>query len=223
MRRLILPLLFGLCGAAVLVALGLWQLQRLAWKEGVLAAIEARIGAPPAPLPPQPDAATDAYRAVALSGRFAGRALDVLASVRRRGPGYRVVAAFETDDGRRILVDRGFVPEASRGAGHAADGPVAFAGNLHWPDETDRFTPAPDTARALWFARDVAAMAAALGTEPVLVVARDDTGGGVAPLPVDTAHIPNDHLGYAIQWFALAAVWTGMTLLYLWRIRRGTT
>ncbi len=57
-------------------------------------------------------------------------------------------------------------------------------------------------------------MAAALDTEPVLIVAREaDRRRGRAPLPVDTAGIPNDHLQYAITWFALAVVWAGMTLL----------
>jgi surfeit locus 1 family protein len=65
-------------------------------------------------------------------------------------------------------------------------------------------------------------MAAALGTEPVLIVARTDTGDGITPLPVDTAGIPNNHLNYALTWFCLAAVWLGMTLLLLWRIRRRT-
>ena len=97
-----------------------------------------------------------------------------------------------------------------------------ITGNLHWPQERDRFTPEPDAASGLWFARDVPQMAAALGTEPVLVVARavEPADGAFTPLPVDTAGIPNDHLGYALTWFSLAAAWAGMTLLLLWRIRR---
>jgi surfeit locus 1 family protein len=65
-------------------------------------------------------------------------------------------------------------------------------------------------------------MAAALGTEPVLVVARsvEGTAPRAQAMPVDTEGIPNDHLGYAIQWFGLAMVWAGMTVWLLWRIRR---
>ena len=66
-------------------------------------------------------------------------------------------------------------------------------------------------------------MAAALQTEPILVVARNPTGQGVEPLPVGTEGIPNNHLQYAMTWFSLAAIWTGMTVLTLWRIRRGTS
>lgn len=222
MKRLILPLVFGIVGTAILVGLGLWQLQRLAWKEGVLSAIAARMDEPPAPLPAAPEVGRDAFLPVQVAGRFTGQALDVLVSRKGAGPGFRVVAAFETDAGRRILVDRGFVPEAARGAGHGAEGPLTVTGNLHWPDETDSYTLPPDARTGIWYARDVAGMAAALATEPVLVVARSDTGAGIAPWPVDTSGIPNDHLGYAVQWFLLAAVWAGMTILYLWRMRRRT-
>lgn len=222
MMRLIPPLVFGLAGAAVLAGLGLWQLQRLAWKEGILSAIAARMDEPPAPLPALPDAARDAYMPVTVAGAFTGQALDVLVSRKQVGPGFRVLAVFQTDGGRRVLVDRGFVPDEERGAGHAAGGPLAVTGNLHWPDEIDGYTPPPDAKTGIWFARDLPAMAAALGAEPVLVVARSETGDGIVPWPVDTSGIPNDHLGYALQWFLLAVVWLGMTTLYLWRMRRRT-
>ncbi|MFM7446577.1 MAG: SURF1 family cytochrome oxidase biogenesis protein, partial [Tabrizicola sp.] len=55
--------------------------------------------------------------------------------------------------------------------------------------------------------------------EPTLIVASAPTGDGIAPMPVDTSGIPNNHWGYAIQWFLLAATWAGMTLFLLWRIR----
>jgi surfeit locus 1 family protein len=216
---MIAPLVFGLVGAAILIGLGVWQLQRLAWKEAILAGIEARLGAPPAALPDRPDPLRDRYLPVAVTGRFTGEDIDVLASRKQVGAGFRVVAAFETAGGRRILVDRGFVTDDARDAPRAATD-ATVTGTLHWPDETDRFTPPPDPVARMWFARDVPAMADALGTEPVMVVARLPTGDGIAPMPVDTAGIPNDHLNYAITWFSLAAVWLGMTGLALWRIRR---
>jgi surfeit locus 1 family protein len=63
-------------------------------------------------------------------------------------------------------------------------------------------------------------MAAALNAEPILIVARSDTGDGIDPMPVDSSAIPNDHLNYAITWFLLALVWSGMTGLLVWRMRR---
>ncbi len=106
-------------------------------------------------------------------------------------------------------MDRGFVAEDDRSAPRGDD-TSNVTGNLHWPEEVDSFTPPPDARTGLWFARDVPAMAAALNSEPLLIVARDPTAPGIEPMPVDNSGIPNDHLGYAIQWFGLAAVWLGL-------------
>lgn len=209
----------GLAGLAVLIALGVWQLQRLAWKEDILAQINARLTAAPAALPDTPTEARDRWQSVALSGRFLGAELPVLASRKGEGAGYRLIAAFETEAGRKILIDRGFVAEPALKSLPAPAGAAQITGNLHWPDEKDSYTPAPDAGRGLWFARDLGPMAATLGTEPVLVVARTVTPAspGVAPWPVDSATIPNDHLQYAVTWFGLAIVWAGMTLLFIGR------
>ncbi len=222
--RLILPALFGFAGFAVLVAFGVWQVQRLDWKTGVIAEIEARIGAAPEALPAAPDAATDNFVPVTLTGMVAGAPLRVLGAWRDAGSGFRIVAPVETQGGRRVLVDFGVVP-LDTGDDTAPTalprGPLAIIGNLNWPDDANRGTPEPEGD--LWYARDVAAMAAVAQTEPVMVVARSVTPPAAPlPAPVGTEGIPNSHLGYAVQWFGLAAVWLGMTLLLLWRIRRRT-
>jgi len=219
-RTMILPLIFGLVGVAVLIGLGIWQMQRLVWKEGVLADIEAQISAPPVPLPAFVNADSDKYLPVVLSGDFTGEDLRVLVSTKRLGPGHRVVSAFDTPQGR-VMIDRGFIPAGQDDHPLPAVS-IRIVGNLHWPDETDRFTPAADKASRLWFARDVPAMAEFLGTRPILIVARKTSEANpvATPLPVDTSGIPNDHLGYAIIWFSLAAIWFGMTVALLWRIRR---
>ncbi|MDJ0826082.1 MAG: SURF1 family protein [Rhodobacter sp.] len=221
MTRLLLPLLFGLAGCAVLISLGVWQVQRLAWKEGVLSDIEARIAADPVTLPTAPEPDRDKYLPVAATGAVSA-GLRVLVSVKRRGAGYRMIDVFETG-GRRVLLDRGFL-DLETHSDFGTEAEVSVTGNLHWPDEVDRWTPEPDLAKGLWFARDVPAMAAALGTEPVLIVARTIAPNPFAadPLPVGTEGIPNDHLEYAITWFSLAIVWAGMTGFLLWRIRQRT-
>ncbi len=223
MRRLIFPLVLGFGGAAILLALGVWQIDRLGQKQAYLAQIEARIGDRPQALPAAPDAQADRFLPVETSGRFLPGEVLVLSGVKGVGPGYRVIAPFETDDGRRVLIDRGFVPEVDRAAVRPA-GAARITGNLHWPDETDSFTPAPDAAAGLWFARDVAAMSEAFGTEQVLIVLREtsETGTGLVPQPVNTSGVPNDHLGYAITWFGLALVWLGMTAFLIRRITRPT-
>lgn len=219
MRRVIVPLLFGLVGAGILVSLGLWQLQRLEVKEAKLAAIAAMLGAEPVALPEVVEAVADRYRGVRVAGRFTGEVALKLDSLRDAGPGRRVIAVLELAGGRRVLVDRGIWLDgtgATPGLAHAA----VVVGNLDWPQEADSYTPPPDRKTGLWFARDVAAMAAALGTEPTMIVASAMTGDGITPAPVDTSTIPNSHWQYAVTWFSLAAVWLGMTALLLWRIRQ---
>ncbi len=218
MRRIIGPLLIGVVGTAVLIALGVWQVQRLAWKEGVLADIEARIAAPPVPLPADPDPEADRYLPVAVTGTIGDEELHVLVSTRAEGAGFRVIAPLATEDGRRALVDRGYVRNEAKEADRPT-GAADIVGNLHWPDEVDRFTPEPDRGENIWFARDVPAMAAALGTEPLLVVARETSlsAPGLTPLPVDTSGIPNDHLEYAVTWFGLAVVWAAMSVFLIRR------
>ena len=219
MRRMIVPGLFGLIGAAILLGLGVWQLQRLGLKEARLAAIDAMLVEVPVPLPAAVDADHDRYRGVTVAGRFTGEAVFSLDSLQDAGPGKRVIAVFETADLRRVLVDRGIWLDGTAATplvGHAA----TVAGNLDWPRETDSFTPPPDARTGLWFARDVSAMAQALATEPTLIVARGPTGDGIKPMPVDTSAIPNNHWQYAVTWFALAAGWLGMTAYLLWRIRQ---
>jgi surfeit locus 1 family protein len=210
------PLLFGIIGTAVLLALGVWQLQRLAWKNEVVALIDARMAAAPGPVPVETTEADHEYLLVRLSGRVEPGELHVLTT--GRGVGYRVIAPLLLGDGRRVLLDRGFVADTAKDASRPL-GPVEVEGALLWPDETDGFTPAPDIERNIWFAREVDAMAAALETEPVLVVASKLSLEGSAPVPV-VAAVRNSHLEYAITWFGLAAVWSVMTLHLLWRIKR---
>ncbi|WP_299557455.1 SURF1 family protein [uncultured Sulfitobacter sp.] len=220
MRRSLFLIIIGVGGAAVLLWLGFWQIQRLDWKLAVIEDIDARIAAAPVALPDAPDPETDAYLPVRVSGALNDTYLRVLVSQKEIGAGYRIISALDTGD-RRVLVDRGFVPVAQTDI-PVQQQPVTVYGNLQWPQETDSFTPAPDLAENIWFARDVTAMADALGTDPVLVVAREMSvnDAPVTPLPVDTAAIPNDHLQYAITWFSLAVIWAAMTTAFLWRARR---
>lgn len=218
MRRILFLLIFGMTGLAVLLALGSWQLRRLDWKQGVLAEIEARISADPGPLPATPDPMRDRYMPVVVNGEMGADELHVLVSRKQIGAGYRIISAFTVENGRRIMVDRGFTSTDLKDASRST-GEMQVTGNLHWPDEVDGYTPEPDIQGNIWFARDVPAMATALGTDPVLVVAKSQTDPSVTPLPVDMAGIPNDHLQYAITWFSLAVVWAAMTAYFLWRNR----
>ena len=217
-RAMIAPLLFGLIGAALLISLGVWQMQRLAWKDGVLAGIEARIGSDPVSVPVTPDPKADRYLPVEVTGRLGEQEVHVLVSRKQIGAGYRIITALDTGR-RRFLLDRGFVRDEYKDAPRALHD-VTVVGNLHWPDDRNSATPQNDVTGNIWFARDIPDLAAELGTEPILIIARSDTGDGIEPMPVGTEGIPNDHLQYAITWFSLAAVWLGMTAFLLWRIKR---
>ncbi|MDO5529873.1 MAG: SURF1 family protein [Paracoccus sp. (in: a-proteobacteria)] len=222
MKRIIAPLLFALIGCAVLVRLGLWQLDRAGEKAAYIAEVEAAITAPADYLPASVDPSMK-YRPVWTEGRTTGEEIDVVSSMKGAGAGYQIIAAFETEDGRRIMIDRGFVPQQQRRAPRPP-APLMVVGNLHWPDETGDSVPAPNLAENIWFARDVPAMAAALDTEPVLIVARYVEGDaqGITPIPLGTEGIPNNHISYAVQWFLFAITLALMTAWLIWRIRRRT-
>ncbi len=211
MKRFVFPLLLGVVGVAVLVSLGVWQLQRLEWKENLLAEIEARIAADPVALPATLSPEDDAFLAVRLDGVIDGPAIPVFGTWRGAGAGYRIIAPVATGD-RRVLVDLGIAPAADP---DLPVEPLSIQGNLNWPDETE-----PNPEAEVWTNVDVPALAARLDTEPFLVVAAEIDGAAPPAMlvPVGTEGIPNNHLGYAIQWFGLAAVWAGMTAFLLWRI-----
>lgn len=222
-KRLIAPALIGLFGAATLAYLGTWQVQRLSWKQDILTQIDATIAGDPQPLPVMIDPTEQKYMPLALSGTIEEGALYVLVSAKFVGAGWRVVSPFQTEDGRRVLLDRGFIPDDRKSAPLYA-GPAEVTGNLHWPDERTSSTPDNDVAKNTWFARDIAAMSEQLNTEPLLVVARaiDPADEGFTLMPVDSSGIPNDHLNYAITWYSLGIVWLLMTGVWMRRIAKGT-
>lgn len=220
MRKLIFPVLLGLVGCAVLVSLGIWQVQRLGWKTDVLSGIEARISGPATDLPRQPNPEKDRFSPVQISGDMGANEIHVLTAVEGEGAGYRLIVPLDLGT-RRVMVDLGYIPQEAKNTPRPR-GRLTVRGNLHWPQEADRWTPEPDLGANIWFARDVPAMAQQLETESFLVIASHVTGPdlGILPQPVSTSGIPNDHLGYAITWFGLALVWAIMSLFLIRRTIR---
>ncbi|MBE1296255.1 MAG: SURF1 family protein [Rhodobacteraceae bacterium] len=219
MRGLFFLSLVGGLGLLALLSLGVWQMQRMTWKEDVLATIDARIAADPVSLPIAPSHEQDRYRAVTVSGEIEASELHVFWVTKEAETGYRIISPLVTAEGRRILVDRGFVPAAAKDAPRTS-GASTITGNLLWPDDGDWTTPAPELGANILYARDVPYMAERLNTEPVLVVVRTASPGGDAiPQPVTSAGIPNNHLQYAIPWFSLAVIWAAMTAYFLRRSR----
>ena len=223
-RGLLLPALLAF---AVLIALGIWQIERKAWKEALITSLTERVAAPPQSLPAAKDWASldrtsDEYRRVRFTGSFdnAREALVFAAATAFRpdvtSPGYWVFTPARLADGSVILVNRGFVPDArrdpkSRPQGQIAE-PIEMTGALRWVDDRHWFTPADDPAHNLWFTRDPAGIAAAKGLDPKMVApfyieqeAPAPPGGLPQPGKLMLA-LPDNHLQYALTWFGLAAV-----------------
>jgi len=220
MKRIWFIVFIGFAGTACLLYLGKWQIDRLYWKVDVLKKIDQKIAAAPVLLPAEPSESVHKYLSVEISGQLLQESIRVLASKKRYGAGYRIIHVFRTN-GRRLLVDLGFVGlETDYDIDLNSD--ISLVGNLHWPDEVDSFTPEPDLENNIWFARDVERVASALQTEPILIILKDSTlkDKNIKPMPIDTTHIPNDHLQYAITWFSLAIIWALMSCLFIWTTRQ---
>jgi surfeit locus 1 family protein len=220
MKRFWFIVFIGFAGTACLLYLGKWQIDRLYWKLDVLTKIDQKIAAAPVLLPAEPSESVHKYLSVEISGQFLQGSIRVLVSKKRYGAGYRIIHVFRTN-GRRLLVDLGFVGlETDYDIDLSSD--ISLVGNLHWPDEVDNFTPEPDLENNIWFARDVERVASALQTEPILFILKDSTlkDKNIKPMPIDTTHIPNDHLQYAITWFSLAIIWALMSCLFIWTTRQ---
>ncbi|MES2472352.1 MAG: SURF1 family protein [Pseudomonadota bacterium] len=206
---------------AILCGLGFWQLERLHWKLGLIAQVEANMTAAPLSLDaalklPREDAQ---YHRVVLRGVF-DHAHESYAFATTGGAAvYHVLTPFRLTDGRVLMVDRGAIPKEklspkSRAAGNV-EGPTQVTGVWRTPDAASGFTPPPDLKNRIWYARDVAAMAAAAGVRlaaPVVVEADSTPNPGGWPRGGGTViSFRNQHLGYAVTWFALAA-----SLLCIW-------
>ena len=221
-RRLVWPGLFALAAFAFLCSLGIWQLHRLAWKEGLIARVESRTHAAAEPLPaeagwPQVNIERDEYRHVRLSGRFRYDqetfAYALLSDPRGKfsGPGYWVMTPLQLDGGELVLVNRGFVPMdrmdlPTRVAGQE-DARVTVTGLLRLPEGRNWFTPPDDTGRRIWQERDPAAIAKAYGLARVapFFVDADASGPNGLPQGGETrVTFLNNHLQYVVTWFGLA-------------------
>lgn len=214
-RRLALA---GLCLAflCLFAGLGIWQVQRLGWKQDLIAKVEARLAAPPRPLFPAAswsrlDAKALEYTRVRLAGRFDHGRETLVDALTERGPGYWVITPLATREGI-VLVNRGFVPRdrrdpATRAAGQAP-GEVALTGLLRPSEPEGRVLRPNRPAEDAFFSRDVAAIAARRGlgsVAPFFVDADSAPNPGGFPLGgMTVVRFPDNHLVYALTWFALA-------------------
>jgi cytochrome oxidase assembly protein ShyY1 len=223
--------IFTLVLVVPIMGLGLWQLQRRADKHALIAALDERLAAVPVPLPspaqwPALTPEKDEFRRVDFFATYAALPDAMVYSsgsaVRDdiSGPGTWAFLPARLPGGEIVAVNTGFVQntiqdraEQDRAVGRLITGqPVKLAGYIRFPETAGTLTPAENVAKRLWFTRDHLAMARALGWS--------EGGKNVAAFYIDlespapesgipkpgalTVHLKDDHLQYAITWFALA-------------------
>jgi len=213
---------------AILIGLGVWQVERLHWKLNLIATMDRKMHAAPvavdggagAPFAWVPE---HDYARVSLSGRFDNAKETYVFTTGPGGsPVYHVLTPFMTDAGHVYLVDRGMVPMEKRDPATRAEGQIEgethVTGIWRTPDEPGLFTPSPDLVHHVWYARDLKAIAAAdriALAAPVVIEADATINPGGWPKGGQTVvDLPNNHLSYAITWFGLAAGLIGVYLAY---------
>ncbi|MGG6461530.1 SURF1 family protein [Solilutibacter silvestris] len=222
MRRTVflVALALAFCG---FTALGVWQVQRLHWKHALIARVDARIHAEPVALParkdwPQASAARDEYRHVVVTGEYLRNADTRVQAVTERGPGGWLLTPLRDDGGDAVLVNRGFVPSDWKGDVAPPAGHVRVIGLLRMSEPNGAFLRRNDPAHDRWYSRDVAAIAQArsLGdVAPWFVDAERDANAPEWPAGgMTVVRFRDQHLQYALTWFALAA----LSLFAAWRV-----
>lgn len=205
----------GVLAIGLLVGLGVWQLQRLQWKTALIERVEAGLVAPPVSAPgmdawAQVTFDTAEYRRVEVRGRYLPADDLLVKAVTSRGSGFWVMSPFETDDGWRLFINRGFVPDDRTSAADRPkpEGEQRVTGLLRLTQPGGAFLRDNDPSANRWFSRDTVAMAEALGLGEVApyFIDADQQGDGMPVGGLTVVSFPNKHFGYAMTWFGLAAV-----------------
>jgi surfeit locus 1 family protein len=237
-ESLLWPSLFAFAAFLVLIGLGTWQLERTAWKEGLVAALDQRLTAPPIALPAREhwarlDPTHDEFRRVSLRAEFLrgqeGRVYTGGSALRDdiKAPGYFAFAPARLADGSTVVINRGYVPnphlDATLRPIGLSEAAIDIIGVIRWPEPPSWFVTAHDLSQDLWFVRDQRAMAAAYGWGEVAPFYIDQeapvsAGGVPRPGPL-TVNLRNEHLQYAMTWYGLAAV-LAATFFFWTRSRR---
>lgn len=213
----------------VFVALGVWQVQRKAWKEALIARVEARVHAAPVALPPDAKLGPEVeYLRVGVSGVYDGAATALVRAATERGTGYWTMTPLRLDDGRLVWINRGFVPAgttAAQAGATAPEGTVAVVGLLRLPEPGGSILQSNQPQADRWYSRDVAALAQKRGLGPVTPAfvdaqqeqAAQPSASALKPVPgLTQVRFPNSHLSYALTWFSMAAL-SLVALVFVWR------
>ncbi len=230
-RPTLWPTLFSVPAFIVMIGLCVWQVQRMHWKEGLIAEREARVTAAPVALPAAGagDVAGMEYRRVRLEGAFLhDQELYLGARSLNGNPGYHVLTPFALAEGGAVLVDRGWIPIERKPPETRAEGQVAGAqaldGIVRLPPDRAWMQPDNEPANNMWFYVDLPAMAAASGaalrTDLYVDAGPAENPGGYPVGSQTRIELPNDHLQYAVTWGLLAAALAVIYVLYHLKLER---
>jgi surfeit locus 1 family protein len=201
---------------AILIGLGIWQVQRLAWKRGLIAQVELKLATQPVAAP-GPKAWTrigdaNIYARIKAQGHYVAGRDTYVQAVTDLGGGYWVMTPFVTDHGFTLLINRGFVPQEMRGRSPAPPATETnAAGLLRLSEPNGAFLRHNAPATDRWYSRDVTAIAAKRNLGPVapyFIDADAATSPGWPRGGLTVIRFPNNHLQYALTWFAMAAALT---------------
>ena len=229
-RPTLWPTLFSVPAVIMMIGLCIWQVQRLHWKDGLIADREARVAAEPTALPaPGGDPADLEYHRVTVEGTFLhDKELYLGARSMNGNVGYHVLTPLALAGGGTVLVDRGWVPverklPEQRAEGQLA-GPQAIEGVVRLAHGKAWMQPENEPQKDMWFFIDLPAMAAASGADlrtDLYVEAGPAENPGKYPVGGQTRiELPNDHLQYAITWGLLAATLAVIYVLYHLKLER---
>lgn len=229
-RPTLWPTLISVPALILLVGLCLWQVQRMHWKEELIAEREARVAAEPIALPAEGvDPASVDYRRVRLEGTFRhDQELFLGARSLNGNVGYQVLTPFELAGGGAVLIDRGWVPverkaPESRPEGQLT-GPQTVDGIARVAPGKVWMQPDNEPDKNMWFFVDLPAMKSASGADirtDLYVDAGPAENPGQYPVGGQTRiELPNDHLQYAITWGLLAVALAVIYVLYHLKLER---
>jgi surfeit locus 1 family protein len=217
-RPLLWPTFFLIAALPILLWLGTWQLQRLEWKLTLTSQMEARLDAPAIDISSVSPGLEDEFRRYSVSGVFdQGAEFHWLTTSDTYGIGYLAFSPLQLSDGRRVIVNRGYVPAPLKDA--VADrsvGSATFEAIARVPGQPGALDATNDVAANIWFTRDTVAMAEIAGGEGYLPIYLERVGAIAEdewPKPgVTKVTLVNNHLDYALTWYGLALV---LLVIYL--------